>query len=488
MDFFTALTQFKSIARFASTSLLVLQAGVAAAVIQEVVNSSPGHHFSQVAQAQPGSKEPAQKVYDATQNAIVFIDVTDGQGNKGGGSGVIVGSEGLILTNAHVIENAEKVTVRLSDGQVYRPELLALGSSNCMDLALLKIKTNRSLPTIKFASSNAIQRGQSVFAIGHPRGVIPSSITQGIISNFSPQLGEIETDASLNPGNSGGALLNQAGELIGINTYVKEDYNTRNFAISADAIQTFISALQQRISPTVGQWVKFNAQSKAPIQTLALNGEAVEGGFQAGDLIQCSGNRYVGPSDLYTFEGKAGQPYLINMGSQEVAPKMILQDAAGKVVARSGSNPKMAQLIGQLPETGTYTLVVGTQRGNQSGRYWLNGSTPILVRRDSMDGTLPVCAEDGSRCLRYELKGVKAQSLAILVSAEFSPYIVLKNAEGEVLLNQPGRPGLNSINVPIATSGKYFLTITTVIPEARGNLLVSVHDVEKKDAEVTATK
>jgi S1-C subfamily serine protease len=154
----------------------------------------------------------------------VFSNVIPEQGQ---GSGVILTADGYILTNAHVVEQADRLEVMLLNRKTYKAELV--GGDVSRDVALLKIDTHgEKLPTVKLGDSDRLQVGQCVYAIGNPFG-LNSTLTTGVISSLGRTLkaqngrlmeGIIQTDAAINPGNSGGALLNSAGQLIGINTAI----------------------------------------------------------------------------------------------------------------------------------------------------------------------------------------------------------------------------------------------------------------------------
>jgi len=172
---------------------------------------------------------------------------------SGKGSGVILSEEGLILTNAHVVKNAAKVTVTLTDGRTY--EGTVRGSDDYMDLAAVKIRpTGRKLPTAPLGRSDELQVGDWVIAIGNAVG-LDSTVTLGIVSSLSRSAAEvgipnkkvnfIQTDAAINPGNSGGPLLNEFGEVIGINTAIRANANGIGFAIPIDVAQTAMVELAQ---------------------------------------------------------------------------------------------------------------------------------------------------------------------------------------------------------------------------------------------------
>jgi serine protease Do len=165
------------------------------------------------------------------------------------GSGIIVDAKGYVLTNNHVVENADKITVKLSDGRVFPAK--RVGTDPATDVAVLKIEGTR-LPVAKLGNSDDIDVGESVLAIGNPFG-LDRTITSGIISaKGRSQVGIadyenfIQTDASINPGNSGGPLLNLKGEVIGVNTAIigKAGGNVGiGFAIPINQARTVMNSL-----------------------------------------------------------------------------------------------------------------------------------------------------------------------------------------------------------------------------------------------------
>ena len=181
-------------------------------------------------------------VYENINPAIVSIDadLTDGVSS---GTGCIVTSDGYILTGSHVIEGYTTIEVTTSTGQTYKAQVIsALGKNK--DLALLKISPKHPLQTIKFGDSETLKVGQKVLAIGNPFG-FNGTLTQGIISRIDLKRGKIQTDAAINPGCSGGPLLNSAGEVIGINQSIyNPDNNISNigigFAIPVNDAKKFI--------------------------------------------------------------------------------------------------------------------------------------------------------------------------------------------------------------------------------------------------------
>ncbi|MBU0987531.1 MAG: Do family serine endopeptidase [Proteobacteria bacterium] len=163
------------------------------------------------------------------------------------GSGFIIEKEGYIVTNNHVIENADKIEVLLKNEKEYDAEII--GRDVNTDLALIKIKPERDLPVLKLGDSDALKVGQWVMAIGNPFG-LEHTVTAGIVSAKGRVIGSgpyddfIQTDASINPGNSGGPLLNMQGEVVGINTAIIASGQGIGFAIPTKLVRPIINQLK----------------------------------------------------------------------------------------------------------------------------------------------------------------------------------------------------------------------------------------------------
>ena len=193
-----------------------------------------------------------------------FFGIPQGYGRRGGqpqtqerragGSGVIISDDGYIVTNNHVVDGASKLKVKLNDGRSFDAKLI--GKDSATDLALLKIEAS-DLPTLAFGSSDALRLGEWVLAIGSPFD-LQSTITAGIVSAKARNLGVIpndfriesfiQTDAAVNPGNSGGALVNTHGELVGINTLIKSQtgsYIGYSFAIPESIVRKVVVDLKE---------------------------------------------------------------------------------------------------------------------------------------------------------------------------------------------------------------------------------------------------
>ena len=181
-------------------------------------------------------------VYERINPAIVAIEAHLADGFSAG-TGCVIRSDGVILTGSHVIDEAKEIDVTTSDGKVYKASVLAkMGKNN--DLALLKISPKSRLRTIAFGDSSDVKVGQKVLAIGNPFG-FSGTLTSGIVSRIDYAKGRIQTDAAINPGCSGGPLLNSQGEVIGISQSIyNPDNNISNigigFAIPVNEAKKFI--------------------------------------------------------------------------------------------------------------------------------------------------------------------------------------------------------------------------------------------------------
>lgn len=233
---------------------------------------------------------------------------------RGLGSGFIIDKSGLVLTNAHVVDKADKVTVRLKDGRTFEGKVQ--GIDEVTDLAVVKINAGNDLPVAPLGSSNNVQVGDWAIAVGNPLG-FDNTVTLGIVSTLkrsSAQVGIsdkrldfIQTDAAINPGNSGGPLLNGQGEVIGINTAIRPDAMGIGFAIPIDKAKAIAAQLQrdgkvahpylgvQMLTLTPDLAKQNNTDPNSPIQIPEINGvfvmrvvpnsPAASAGIRRGDVI-----------------------------------------------------------------------------------------------------------------------------------------------------------------------------------------------------------
>jgi putative serine protease PepD len=212
----------------------------------------------------------AAAIYRRAAASVAYITARGvGSTGTGTGTGFVVGADGLIVTNQHVIDAASDVTVRLGSGQEQRATLV--GQDRSSDIALLRVDTGgRKLTPLKLADSSSVQIGDATFAIGNPFG-LDRTLTSGVISATKRHIRApdgfaiddvLQTDAALNPGNSGGPLLNDRGEVIGVNSQIEsgaQDGSSQGanvgigFALPSNTVRRVIAALGSggpSLSPT----------------------------------------------------------------------------------------------------------------------------------------------------------------------------------------------------------------------------------------------
>lgn len=190
-----------------------------------------------------------------------------GPNTPGSGSGVIIGANGYIVTNNHVMGEAPKAEIRLSDKTTLIAQVI--GRDPDTDLALLKVDTDRELPTAQFGDSSSVKVGQWVLAVGNPFG-LDRTVTLGVVSgigrenmNLSRYENFIQTDASINPGNSGGPLFNLRGEVIGINTAIINFAQGIGFSIPSNMANKVINQLRKG-GKVVRGWLGVGIQPLTP--------------------------------------------------------------------------------------------------------------------------------------------------------------------------------------------------------------------------------
>lgn len=182
------------------------------------------------------------------------------------GSGFLIGADGLIVTNNHVISEADEIQVRLNNGDEYDAEIV--GRDPSTDLALIRIPAEKDLPFLELGNSEALRVGQWVMAIGNPFG-LEHTVTAGIVSAKGRVIGSgpyddfIQTDASINPGNSGGPLLDMSGRVVGINTAIIASGQGIGFAVPIDMARDVIDQLREDGEVTRG-WLGVAIQDLTP--------------------------------------------------------------------------------------------------------------------------------------------------------------------------------------------------------------------------------
>ncbi len=234
--------------------------------------------------------------------------------SRGTGSGFIVKSDGLVMTNAHVVDGADRVVVKLKDGREFTGEVI--GEDRLTDVAVIKIQAG-NLPVVQMGNSDQLRPGEWAIAIGNPLG-LDNTVTAGIVSGTGRSSSEIgapdrrtnyiQTDAAINPGNSGGPLLNQSGQVIGVNTAIIGGAQGLGFAIPINKAQQIANQLiakgsvdraylgvemtdlsaatRELLNRDRDLGVNVQTDRGALITNIVRNSPAAQAGLQKGDVIQ----------------------------------------------------------------------------------------------------------------------------------------------------------------------------------------------------------
>lgn len=320
------------------------------------------------------------------------------------GSGFIISEEGYIITNNHVVGNADKITVRLSSPREEEYEATVVGTDDKTDLALIKINATHALPTVPLGSSAALQVGDWVLAIGNPFG-LEQTLTVGIVSakgrviGIGPYDDFIQTDASINPGNSGGPLLNLKGEVVGVNTAIFSQSGGNigiGFAIPVDLAKSIVAQLRetgkvtrgwlgvaiQAVTPELAKSFGLDEPKGALVAEVTKGGPAEKAGLERGDII-------------IAFNGTT-------IKDSHELPTLVAQSPVGSkarvTVLRRGKERTFTVTLGELTDQ-----QARAERGETSQERWgmtVADLSPEIARRFQLDrdqkGVVVIEVEPGS--------------------------------------------------------------------------------------------
>ena len=354
----------------------ILSGALSAVAVTNLVGDAPSQPGG-VATETPGDADPVSEVRIEESNAVieavaevapavVLIQTRTGGvfgGAEGTGSGVIYDSDGWILTNRHVVEDAESMIVELNDGRAFEATLY--GIDTLTDLAIIKVDAT-DLPVAPIGSSRQLEPGQLAIAIGNPLGY-KHTVTTGIVSGLGRQITAssgtqesadtlrnlIQTDAAINPGNSGGPLVNSAGQVIGINTAVSTEAQGLGFAIPIDFAKPIMEqalAGERLVRPWIGVYYTVISPAIAEEQDLPVQYGALIGSDRGGSaIIAGSPAEAAGLRDGDIIVGLNGEP----LTEESDLATLIVPYEAGETITlrilRDNTATEVEVTLGELP-------------------------------------------------------------------------------------------------------------------------------------------
>ncbi|HEV7433888.1 MAG TPA: Do family serine endopeptidase [Pseudorhizobium sp.] len=424
-------------------------ADLAQGLLDAVVNISTSQSV-----ANQGAGPQAPQTPDGAPFEEFFDDFFDGDGGEGGnqrvnslGSGFVIDPSGYVVTNNHVIEDADDIEVVFPNGSKLKAQLV--GTDPKTDLSVLKVEPRAPLTAVRFGDSRQMRIGDWVMAIGNPFG-LGGSVTLGIISargrniNAGPYDNFIQTDAAINKGNSGGPLFNMHGEVIGINTAIISPSGGSigiGFAVPTELAENIVNQLIEfgetrrgwlgvRIQPVTDEVVESLGLDRARgalVSGVVEGGPITNGEIKAGDVI-------------LRFDGQA-------VGEMRDLPRIVAESAVGKevdvVVLRDGEEQTVKVTLGRLedstdevaqtdeesvePDDGQATEDEGTEQqdGVEQGPVEILGMTLAALDEDqrqafgiaeSVEGVVVTAVADGSKAAE---KGLKPGDVIVEVGQDF---------------------------------------------------------------------
>ena len=327
----------------------IVPVGVPASFADLAERVSPGVVNISTEQIIEGQRHPFEQYFHGPSPFGPF-----GGQYKGGtqGTGFVISSDGYIVTNNHVIEDVDSITVTLRDGSALDAEVV--GRDSKTDVALIRVKSEKELFALPLGDSAAVRPGEWVVAIGNPFG-LEHSVTAGIVSakhrrNINDNAFDdfIQTDAAINQGNSGGPLINLAGEVIGINTAIRANANNVGFAVPINMAKTILPQLRahgkvtrgllgvmiQEVKPELAEAFGLDDPTGALVSNVMPEGPAFEAGVKQGDVI-------------VEFDGKS-------VAGFDDLPRIVAETPVNKkveiVVMRDGKRKSLHPVIAALDE------------------------------------------------------------------------------------------------------------------------------------------
>lgn len=317
-----------------------------------------------------------------------FKDMPHQHQMQGAGSGFIISPDGYILTNNHVVEGAQEVTVTLADKQEYKARIV--GRDSRTDLAVLKISPKGTLPAVTLGNSEAARVGDWVLAIGNPYG-LSNTVTAGIVSAKGRVIGQgpyddfIQTDAPINPENSGGPLFNLKGEVVGVNTAIFSQSGGSvgiGFAIPIDEVKPLIPQLETTGHVTRG-YLGVTIQSITPDLQKAMNLSQAKGALVA-DVVKGSPAERAGIQRGDVITAFSGKP----VADSTALPPLVAAMPVGKTVPvtliRDGKTREVQVAVGKFPVEEAVAQA-GPEAAHPRWGLQLETVTPALAGRLGLD-------------------------------------------------------------------------------------------------------
>jgi serine protease Do len=359
------------------------------------------------------------------------------------GSGFIVDATGLIVTNNHVVEGADTIQVHMQDGTILKAELV--GRDPKTDLAVIRVKPDKALPTVAFGDSDKLRIGEWVTAIGNPFG-LGGSVSLGIVSarnrdiNAGPYDDYIQTDAAINKGNSGGPLFNMAGEVVGINTAIFSPSGGSvgiGFSVPSNTAKSVVAQLEkfgetrrgwlgvkiQTVTPDIAESMGMDKPRGALVADVTVGSPSEKAGIDAGDVI-------------VEFDGRP-------IADSKELPRVVGETEVGKEVSvkviRDGKEKEIKVTLGRLEDG---EKIIAKQEPAKPA------PAPATVTVLGMT----VSAFTDELRAKYKIDA-KVQGALITEVAKDGPAVEKGIEAGDVIMEAGGKPVASSADVSAAIDG-----------------------------------